>query len=899
MAPTEGDVNTQELNVILKTLAKRGNEGTKWKAHTENVIFYILQQLSERLTLTSENRIVFQPYGSAAEDLKCIESYDLGDVDVVIFPNSENTMIYEELIEYLPEHPLHVRIIGVDHPVLHSCLVDDTDHVATSALKNFHPAIYGSSAPEIAELTTRAIKQIASQEEFSSILQSTSHLTNSAKSPAVTLNFAQPLGCLSEKPLKDQQDVSEIYTAEWEWLVHLLFRETGTRYTREHAEVVADITQVMNELGKTLKCKGLNSPSDSLPVLQECFWSDRGKNLRTRMLHAGSTLNETRKEKGIDLNITAKNNEEHSSIPEYCDEFEGKRKKENCITPENVDEKETGSFEDTESTSRQSTTRDSSENSDQSIENKNSKHVTESDCVNDEGKTKPNGHLSENPNVTKPEEQPLTGKFTSHNLTSNHRPYGNDKPVKTEKRETEKRIQDSFFDHLFGKLTEAKGHSNPSKEIKLKDAPPVRVGGFDFVPAFRSRGWPKVAREWINRKRKWPSPDVADNIVQEGFHLVVKAPKNGGNPDCDFRLSFAHAEYLLSQEMNDIQRECYRCLKKFHRAYLSTEPKSLVTFHLKYILLQTIEETGVEMWTESNRAECMMTLLRNLLEALTKKDLRHFFVRSYNMFSVDYINDPGILESLAIKAEQILENPLQFARELIQNQDSEIPMTLPKEENVSSTEPTVPRDINKGKGLASGETEDMSPKGNDGAQCKHTESTHQESSSNGNYRYHDLKDIYLTISKELTDMAKDDGETDFNLETLDPLERSLAEGLREIERLGVVRIEEFPRMFDICWDMAYYCVLLSTEQNMRRRMLDGIKAVVEICKYAFKQDDFAAGNEEGIIRRMLDPASENRFDLSTFLPAGSGTQFILRFFNSAEPMSSQPRKADMDGIPLD
>lgn len=104
--------------------------------------------------------------------------------------------------------------------------------------------------------------------------------------------------------------MSEIYTAEWEWLVHLLFRETGTRYTREHAEVVADITQVMNELGKTLKCKGLNSPSDSLPVLQECFWSDRGKNLRTRMLHAGSTLNETRKETGIDLNITAKNNEE-------------------------------------------------------------------------------------------------------------------------------------------------------------------------------------------------------------------------------------------------------------------------------------------------------------------------------------------------------------------------------------------------------------------------------------------------------------------------------------------------------------------------------------------------------------------------------------------------------------
>ena len=133
-----------------------------------------------------------------------------------------------------------------------------------------------------------------------------------------------------------------------------------------------------------------------------------------------------------------------------------------------------------------------------------------------------------------------------------------------------------------------------------------RVGGLDFVPAFKSQGWPKVAQEWVKRKRKWPSPDMVDKVIQEGFHLVVNAPENDGNPDCDFRISFSHAEYLLSQEMNDVQRECYRCLKKCHRAYLSTEPKSLVSFHLKNILLRTIEETGAEMWTESNRANCMM-----------------------------------------------------------------------------------------------------------------------------------------------------------------------------------------------------------------------------------------------------------------------------------------------------
>ena len=125
------------------------------------------------------------------------------------------------------------------------------------------------------------------------------------------------------------------------------------------------------------------------------------------------------------------------------------------------------------------------------------------------------------------------------------------------------------------------------------------------------------------------SPEIVLKLVQEGLHLVVKSPENGGNPHCDFRISFSHAEYLSSQEMNGIQSECFRCQKKFHGAYLVTEPKALVSFHLKNTFLQTIEETRADMWTES-----MMKLFGNLLEALTGKVLPYFFVRSYNLFFV-------------------------------------------------------------------------------------------------------------------------------------------------------------------------------------------------------------------------------------------------------------------------
>ena len=187
----------------------------------------------------------------------------------------------------------------------------------------------------------------------------------------------------------------------------------------------------------------------------------------------------------------------------------------------------------------------------------------------------------------------------------------------------------------------------------------------EFIPAFRCLTWPMVAQEWRKRQRKWPSPDVVDKVIREGFHLVVKAPKNGGNPECDFRISFSHAEYLLSQEINEIQRECYRCLKTYHRVYLSTEAKGLISFHLKNIFLRTIEETGGEMWIESRRAECMWKLFANLLEALRERHLPHYFVRSYNLFGIDYIEDLAILESLTQKVEQIMDNPVKVAEELI------------------------------------------------------------------------------------------------------------------------------------------------------------------------------------------------------------------------------------------
>ncbi|KAL9951335.1 hypothetical protein ACROYT_G043984 [Oculina patagonica] len=74
---------------------------------------------------------------------------------------------------------------------------------------------------------------------------------------------------------------------------------------------------------------------------------------------------------------------------------------------------------------------------------------------------------------------------------------------------------------------------------------------------------------------------------------------------------------------------------------------------------------------------------------------------------------------------------------------------------------------------------------------------------------------------------------------------------------------------------------------MRRRMLDAIQGQLEMWKYALKQEDFAPGNEEAIANRMLDPTTDNPFDLNHVIPAGGALQLIRRWLNSLELQPNQ------------
>ena len=168
------------------------------------------------------------------------------------------------------------------------------------------------------------------------------------------------------------------------------------------------------------------------------------------------------------------------------------------------------------------------------------------------------------------------------------------------------------------------------------------------------------------------------------------------------------------------------------------------------------------------------------------------------------------------------------------------------------------------------------------------------------YEYHDLKDLYLNIIKELLHVAFDD--PDCRLEAMDPLESSLVQELRELVRSEGFPVEELPGVLESSWQtMGYLKVRLSIEPDMRRRLLVAIQSQIEMWKYLLHRDYIAVRNEEtveAVRNRILDSSAENAFDLSHIIPSGVAMQFVQSaVFEFFVPRSAEPNLDD--DIPLD
>lgn len=176
--------------------------------------------------------------------------------------------------------------------------------------------------------------------------------------------------------------------------------------------------------------------------------------------------------------------------------------------------------------------------------------------------------------------------------------------------------------------------------IKIKD----RISSIEdimvnLVPCIKLMKWPEmVAHNWGNRKRRWPSKPIVQEILEAPCHLVSK-PQMNSNPDAvnpsELRLTFPEAEVVLTSHCSRQQHMVYIIAKAIFCRYLSIEVcgRKIPSYFLKTTWMWMMEKTNPKMWTDVNREMLVMDLLKKMEGDLTAKHLPYYFIPAVNLLA--------------------------------------------------------------------------------------------------------------------------------------------------------------------------------------------------------------------------------------------------------------------------
>ena len=145
--------------------------------------------------------------------------------------------------------------------------------------------------------------------------------------------------------------------------------------------------------------------------------------------------------------------------------------------------------------------------------------------------------------------------------------------------------------------------------------------------------WPKIANEWISRKRVWPSQKIVDSLATK-CHLIDKPYDDDVNDV--LRYSFAWIEKELIHLRIPQQKLVYLIFKSMIYKWIKPiNPDQISSFIGKTVMFWVVEETNIDslLWYESDEAivqaiTLLFTRLKNMLE---QKFIPFYFVPSINI----------------------------------------------------------------------------------------------------------------------------------------------------------------------------------------------------------------------------------------------------------------------------
>ncbi|KAK3755580.1 hypothetical protein QZH41_005956 [Actinostola sp. cb2023] len=739
-------------------------EEADWKRYMEFLISKV-QLLSEYFRDQQTNPVDFGVFGSTTEELKCCLPNDVGDIDIMVYSISEEAIVDESIMECFTSNPVFVHLRGKDHPVLQHCLVENSVFVATSTLKEFHPKVFGNARHLLMLLPTMFAK--VNQLDPSGAIAST--VLENPRGPSIQLNLSHSFGSITDqiKHLGDTPNdfiVSDDFRNFCEWFAVVL--NPSRTFTEEHSACVDEYLKASRDESQRLS----QNPSVTgyISTLNELMSGEKLLEIKRKVQDLDYRLSEKNTE------CTASPNNKSTKTAESSSDYADNSQK--TVEEDVIDESAIVSFAKT--TREEDIQQDTESCIASSKEDPQAR--ADADCL---GATRA---IAEKPTLADGREDPQV-------------------------REVENALQEKLahllVESIFGGSLDLPGDSTREEVNHLENE---IQSGIDLVPAFIARGWPQVARTWLTRGRAWPSPQIISKVLENGFHLVVKTPKDSDRQDL-FRLSFSRAELILSGELNDIQRQCYRCLKLYYRSVFQQEHKIITSYCLKTILFWTAEETGLEIWNEVNRGFCVMMLLEKLHKSLETKFLPHYFIPEFNLLEEAVSDYPHEVQYLADEVMKIYENPLTYP-------------------NVG-TEQTKSRDKNPPENTSM-PTEEIAA-----ARAPEREMRQANHNTQLFIKYQDFLNLYKEICRELLDLVLQEN-SQSNVE--DPTVKSIIDNLRPISsKMGDPEVEMMA-VLECSSQTVYSLYVVHGGRSPRERILSTLKGQCEMLAYVARQDDLMA-----------------------------------------------------------
>lgn len=157
---------------------------------------------------------------------------------------------------------------------------------------------------------------------------------------------------------------------------------------------------------------------------------------------------------------------------------------------------------------------------------------------------------------------------------------------------------------------------------------------FHIAFSIASAYWPPAASSFAKRCNLWPKPDLVEEIVKSGCHVVPTGPTSG-NEDILWRISFSLAERKILNNMNHFQFLLYGLLKIFLNEAInicSEEDKLLKSYHIKTAVFWVLQQKSLPECYQRNLLKYFKICLKLLIKWVDEGNCPNFFIPENNMF---------------------------------------------------------------------------------------------------------------------------------------------------------------------------------------------------------------------------------------------------------------------------